>query len=313
MFTLYKKRTFGDFVSDTFIFFKTHGKHFFKHYFIINGSLLLIMMVLSYFIFKVYFEVLFSNLNNQDPGVLESFYTNNVALIVGVVIFFILLMVLLFILGQSFPVFYLKLLDKHSGTNFTSKTIINEIKQNFTKLLKYALGLIFLSIFLGGLLLIVFFALIFIIIGIPLMLIIFPFIVAFVNLTLYNYLTDELTFFSACNEAIGCIRRKFWAIIGATLVVYIIFYIATSVFTLIPYIFGFVSLMTDINENINSADRFNTIGIMMTLIFCISILASLVLGNLILINSGIIYYSDKENEFHISTKSNIDLIGTKDE
>ena len=52
MFQLYKKRDFNELVSDTFDFFKIHGKNYFKNYFIINGGFLLILVVLLYFVYE---------------------------------------------------------------------------------------------------------------------------------------------------------------------------------------------------------------------------------------------------------------------
>jgi len=46
---LYKSRDFSAFFQDTFAFLKQNGKHYFKHYFIVNGIFLMILMVLGYF------------------------------------------------------------------------------------------------------------------------------------------------------------------------------------------------------------------------------------------------------------------------
>ena len=44
---LYKSRGFGEYFQDTFAFLKQNGKHLFKHFFIINGIFLLILMVIG--------------------------------------------------------------------------------------------------------------------------------------------------------------------------------------------------------------------------------------------------------------------------
>ena len=90
MFQLFKKRNFSDYISDTFSFFRITGKHFFKNYFIINGTLLILLMVLTYFVFKVYFEMMFANIGSSAPNFLEDYFNNNIGLIIGVFLLFFL-------------------------------------------------------------------------------------------------------------------------------------------------------------------------------------------------------------------------------
>jgi len=68
---LYKSRGFSAFFQDTFSFIKQNGKHYFKHFFIVNGIFLLILMAIGYFITKFYSDFLFS-------GVLQGGNSNTV-------------------------------------------------------------------------------------------------------------------------------------------------------------------------------------------------------------------------------------------
>lgn len=88
MFQLFKNRDFGDYISDTFGFFRQTGKHFMKIYFTINGIPLMIMMVLSYFLFKVYFDILKTGMSGQDISGFENSMSDSFPFIVVLAIFF---------------------------------------------------------------------------------------------------------------------------------------------------------------------------------------------------------------------------------
>src|SRR5690554_7181499 len=141
MFQLYKKRSFGDLISDTFSFLKITGKHFFKNYFTVTGIFLLVLLVLSYFVFKVYFEFAFSSLGTtfgNDP--MESVFGDNLGMIILVFALFFILLIFISLLNYSFPVSYFRLYEKHKQTtNFTSKDIINEMKSTSGKLVVFFL------------------------------------------------------------------------------------------------------------------------------------------------------------------------------
>ena len=80
MMQFYKKRDFGALISDTFNFVKLYGKNYFKNYFVINGLLLILMMVLVFFGFKNFFSLIFEGIGGGNyiyfPVYFFSFHSN---------------------------------------------------------------------------------------------------------------------------------------------------------------------------------------------------------------------------------------------
>jgi hypothetical protein len=90
---------------------------------------------------------------------------------------------------------------------------------------------------------------------------------------------------------------------------YIIIQVTMTVFTMIPYAFGMVSMVTSLEQNPGSTEGLATFGIMMAIIMVITILMSYILNNLMLINQGLAHYSRRENDENIIAQDSIDLIG----
>jgi len=314
MITLFKKRSFSDFLSDSFNFFKLEGKHFFKNYFIVNGIFLLLLIALSYFLFKVYFEAMSSTISSSgNPGYnfAEDLFENNIALIIGGGIFFGILMLFITLINFAYPVIYLKLYDKHNGNSFEIKDIVRELKSKIGKMFMFFL-LSFVTIFpLIIILLVVIVLLSFLIVGIPLLILTFPFLFSLMSLSLYEYLNNGEGFFSAIRKAFGYIFKQFWPILGSTIIIYIIIQTIMTIISMVPYLIGMISIFSTVSENgmENEADAFSALGILMTVIFIISILANYILHNLLMINQGMIYYSIRERIEHKSSFTDIDSIG----
>lgn len=314
MFQLFKKRTFSDYISDTFTFFKENGKHFLTHYFIINGVLLLVLLTLSYFLFKVYFEVLFSNIGTNVPNFLEDYFNNNIGLIVGVFLFFIIVLLFVSLISYSYPIVYLQLFAKKKGTNFDTREIIQLLKAKLGKMVIFFLVLIGLSFTVGLVVIALIFALMFVVIGIPLAIILVPALLALIQISFYDYMNEEIGVFESFGRGFAKLKQNFWPITGSTIVMYVIIQTVSTIFIAIPYIFGMIQLFTDVqSQGSPSAETFSVFGIMMVIVMCISILASFILNNIIIVNSGIIYYSLKDENEDISILSDIDLIGKADE
>ena len=145
MFELFKRREFGDYISDTFQFFRQNGKHFFKTYFTISGGLLLLLVVVSYFLFKVYFDFFLKmDHSTNDADYLKGYFVENLPMIIVVGIFVFLFMLLLGMLNYALPVLYLDLYDKHKGNHFEAKELLNRFKKSFGKIVVFFLGIVFL-------------------------------------------------------------------------------------------------------------------------------------------------------------------------
>ncbi|MBA4155247.1 hypothetical protein [Flavobacterium sp.] len=313
MLHLFKKRTFSEYIGDTFAFFKENGKHFFKHYFIINGGLLLLLLVLSYFIFKVYFEVLFSSIGTNAPNFLEDYFNNNIALIIGVFLFFLIVILFVSLVNYAFPIIYLQLYEKHKGCNFETLDLIKAMKAKIGKIILFFLALVGLSLTAGLLLMAIVFALFFVIIGIPIAIIGIPALMAWVQLSFYEYLNEDMGILEAYGRGFDKLKQQFWPIVGSTIIMYIIIQTIATVFIAIPYIIGVIDMVTNIENQQTDADALSFFSIMMVVVVCISILVSYILNNIMIINGGIIYYSLRDQNENITTLSDIDQIGTPSE
>lgn len=313
MFQLFKKRNFSDYISDTFTFFKVTGKHFFKNYFIINGTLLILLMVLTYFVFKVYFEMMFANIGVAAPNFLEDYFNNNIGLIIGVFLLFFLLIMFISLINYAFPVIYMNLYEKKKGNNFETKEIVGELKSKFGKIVIFFLVIFLLSITAGLIVMGLVFALMFILIGFVLALILVPALLAFVQLSFYEYMNSEIGVFDALGKGFEKLKQNFWPIVGSTVVMYFIIQIVITIFSMVPYIIGIASMFTSLENGNSQEESLSFLSIMMVLFMCLAMLFSYILNNLLVVNNGIIYYSLREQNENKNTLSDIDLIGTDSE
>ena len=317
MFVLFKKRGFSEYISDTITFFKTFGKHYFKNYFIINGGFLLILMVLVYFIFKVYWEVVFSAMGNPNSNYLENYFSNNAVLFIGSLLLFVILAVILSLLNFAFPVLYIQLIEKNNGSDFTTADLIMSLKENFSRLLKFFLGLVFIILPLMMVVFVLLILMVFIVIGIPLFFIVGPAFLAWIMLSFHDYLIQKTGFFESLKNGFGLVKQQFWTIIGTTFIMAALVQIIQGIITLVPYFIGIFLVYTNENPSTTTTasqtEYLSTMGVLMTVVMALSIVLSYFFNNFILVNQGIIYYSLREENENNTPKSQIDLIGTKSE
>lgn len=315
MFELYKKRDLSANFSDTTTFFKSFGKHYFKNYLVINGMFLMILVVLIYFISRIYMEAMFSNLSNvnRNPNFVIDLFYNNISLVVGGFIITFLLIVMLSMLNISFPVIYLKLYEKANNNDFSTQEIINGLKQNIGKMTVFFLGFLFIIMPLSFIIFGLLFLLCFILIGIPLMVIVVSAFVSWITLSYYEYILKNTGFFSALSAGFGLVKQQFWTIVGTTFLMMMLVQIIQGFITMIPYVLSMIWMFVSTNNLQNTGsqtDTFSTMGIIIAVIMVFSVLLSYIFNNFILINQGLIYYSLQEENENNTTKSQIDLIGS---
>jgi hypothetical protein len=312
MFALFKKRDFGDYISDSFQFFRQTGKHYLKNYFTICGILLMVLAILTYFLFQVYFDF-FLNIGNYNNNFqyIQSYAENNTAVIIFGAALIFSLIVLLTMLTHSVPVIYMDLYDKKHGANFDTKEILTQFKANFGRILIFFLGLIFI---VTPLLLMVFGLIIllcFILIGIPIFFFAIPTAMSWITLSFYEYLNGKEGFFKALGKGFKHVTTQYFPNVGSLMVMYLIVQVAMSVFTIFPYVFGMASVVTSTQNSSDPQEAVSSVKILFTIVMVISILMGYILNNLLLINQGLVYYSRKENDENISSKESIDLIGSE--
>ncbi|WP_035679039.1 hypothetical protein [Flavobacterium limnosediminis] len=318
MFQLFKKRNFGELVGDTFTFFKMHGKHYFRNYFIINGGFLLVLLVLVYFLMKVFFEGLYSNFGggtNTMNTNFDAYISDNLTLVIILGIFTAICILFLSLLSYAFPVAYLNLMEKKS--DFTTDEIITVIKSKLGKIVVFFIASLFILIPLMAILIGLGFALAFILIGIPLLMILIPAMMCWYSLSFYDYISTDKGYFEALGDGFSLLKQKFWPTVGSTAVMYLIMQIVVGFVSMIPYVIGMISMFTTLESQNPTAgfggEQLSFFMLMMGITMILSIVMNFVFQNFILVNQGIIYYSLREENENNTPKSEIDLIGTYSE
>tara|TARA_R110000868_G_scaffold229424_1_gene482477 strand:- start:2980 stop:3918 length:939 start_codon:yes stop_codon:yes gene_type:complete len=308
---LYKSRGFSEYFQDTFLFLKQNGKHFFAAYFTVNGIFLLILAIIGYFFTKFYTEFIFGGLleGNNSTTILDQYMNENLGLFLIMLFVFIIVALIAGVVSYAFPAIYLKLYVEKEGSNFNTKDIINTYKSNIGRLFIFvvcgiiiAIPLLFVFVISGFILMITIIG----ILALPLLLAAF---MLFYNMTLMEYLENKKDIWTSFGYSWKLLISKFWAAIGCVGLFYVMSYIIQNIITLIPYMFGMASIFTNI-ENTNQEDIGNTMVIVMLLVFFLSFLLGAILGNIVQLNQGIVFYSLKEQNENINTKSIIDQIGS---
>lgn len=311
MFQLFKVRNFNSLINDTFTFFKVCGKNYFKNYLIINGGLLLVIAVLGFIIGKVFLENFFAGVASGDPSqIFGAEFEENLGLIITLSILAGILLLIISIINYSYPVVYLTLFEKNKKPD--AKEIFNGIKSKIGRIILFGLlSLVtflplFIPVALLGVLLFV------IIIGIPGTLILLAAYSSWIYLTFYDYLNTKDGFFTSMGRSWNILTKNFWPNVGSTAIFYAIMYVAQMIIWFITFLMeGIGGLMSaDPQMQTDTTEVLTVVGIIALIGFLIYTVFAFLVGNLLIINQGMIYYSAREEEENNSLKTDIDLIGS---
>ncbi|WP_232815819.1 DUF4013 domain-containing protein [Chryseobacterium capnotolerans] len=251
MIQFYKKRDFGTFISDSFNFFKLYGKNYFKNYILINGLLLILMVTVFIFGYKELFSQIFGSNLNGDSYYFERYFSENAGMLIGVGILTFLLFMILAVINYLYPVFYLKRIAG-GANNIKTDEILGDFKKNAGRIAKLCLGITFivapLSLFVIGFS----YLLIFVLIGIFLVMIVYPTLFNVITFLMYDYFNSGRGFMESLSYSIrsqfsypnGSEKSPYWKYWGGAFVMFIITTIVSSVFTYIPMIFFYGSVLT---------------------------------------------------------------------
>ncbi len=309
---LYKSRGFSEYFSDTFLFVKKNGKHFFKNYFTIAGIPIVILMVLSYFFMKFYTEFLQNNiLNSANTNLFENYINENGVLFIIIAIIFFIIALIIGVLNFSYTPIYLNLYEEYDGNNFGTKEIINSYKKNITKIILFVFASFLVAIptvIIAGLVMTVLFI---IIVGIPLILLVISLLSLFYHSAFLEYLQTKKGVFECFSYSLSLCFKKFWAAIGCVALFFLIIQVVQTIITLIPYLIGIFTMIVDSQNDINNQEgNLTTMMTLMLFTYLISFLLSIILTTFTQLNQGIIFFSLKEENENINTKSDIEQIGT---
>lgn len=311
---LYKSRDFSEYFQDTFAFIKQNGRHLFKHFIIINGIPLMILLVLGYFFSKFYGDIFSEGMLNGNSSAIDSYINENSGGFSLLIITFVIIAFLAGMIWYAFVPFYLKLYQEKNGINFSSSDIMNCYKTHLGKIFIFFIcGLLLALPMLVGL------SVLLLILAITIIgFLAMPMVIGALSLlyqgALMEYIDDQRGIWGSFMYSWKLMRSKFWAAIGCVGLFYLMSYVIQNVIAIIPYAFGMVSLFTEIETNTagDGTAIQKTITVMMLAIFLLTFFVSSLLNIILQINQGVVYYSLKEDIENINTKSAIDLIGSSE-
>ncbi len=301
----YKKRDFGAFITDSFTFFKLYGKNYFKNYILLNGLLLILMVAIFIFGYRELIMQIFGSNMSGESYYFESYFEDNIGMFVVIGLITFLLFLLMMIVNYLFPVFYLKRLAE-GETKIRTDDILGDFKRNAGKIGKLCLGMIFIVTPLSLILMGISYVMILIVVGIFLIVLVYPALFNVITFLMYDYFNSKRGFFESLSYSIrsqfsytnGREKSPFWKYWGSTVVISIILYVITTIFTVIPMIFFMLKITTTAPDaNFEQNPFAGSLGIMMFVMYGISLLVSFFLSNMLYVNSGLMYY-DSRRDFH---------------
>lgn len=305
MFQLYKKRDFSAYITDTIVFFKIHWKNFFGNYIVITGAFLALLCLFYFFIFRDLFSTLF-NTGNKGVGYdIGYFFSDNPVLFVSVMVAVIFLSIFFSIFSVAYPIIYMKLIEETGKKDFTASELFGRIKLYLPKIVRF--GLYSLITFIPLIIVAGFFAalLVLLVVGIFILILLIPVASVWMTQSFYIYLLQEMSFFEAMRQGWkNLFSKKFWHIVGATMVIYLVLSVLQGMITMIPYSIMLFSMLTTGDGELSSS-----IGVIMSAFSIVSLLFSYITSNILMVNQGMIYYSILEQDNHVQALSEIDLIG----
>ena len=305
MFQLYKQRDFNAYISDTIAFFKTCWKNFFGNYIVIMGGMLALLCVFYFFIFRDLFTALFNTVNGGVGYDISHYFSDNPVLFVFLLLIMLVLSILFSIFSVAYPVVYLKLTEETGRADFMASEIFERIKKFLPKIIRFALyslvtfvPLIIVAALLAS-------VLVLLVVGVFILILLIPAASVWFMQTFYVYLFNDVSFTDAMKQGWRILfSRKFWHIIGSTVVIYLILSVVQSMVTMIPYLIMLFSMLATGNGQLN--DEF---GVYVSVLYLVSLVLSYMTSNILTVNQGLIYYSTLEQANHTRALAEIDLIG----
>lgn len=310
MIEFYKKRDFGEIIGDTFQFFKTYGKNFFKNYLLINGGILLLLLVVVVIGYGDLIQQFIGSNQQGQKYFFEQYFQENQGVFIAVTVLVVILFLLLSLINFSFPVLYMKRLSTFEKKEIALNDLLQDLKENTKKLIVFFLGMLFIITPLFLVTFSVVILLMLIVIGFFIMLIVLPAMMNIINFAMFHYYYTDKGFFEALGYGFQAqFSKSFWKYIGVTLVVYLIIQVVSSVFTMIPM---FMMLGSGMFVPSNGADLSSQSPVFVAIFFIfymVAILVSFVMSNIIYVNAGFMYYDNRTDLHQLKAFEEIDSIG----
>jgi hypothetical protein len=302
-FQLYQKRDFSALMNDTMSFFKQFWKNYFRNYVVINGSLILLMCVLYFLVFKDLYKDMYT------PKVDGSWFTNmnHPLLFAGGMILFFVVTIVLSVFTTAFPMIYLKLLKTKGEEVITSSEIFDGIKSYAQRLIYFGIISFFIMIPLGIIVFAIGAALSILIIGIPLLFLALPTYMIWITQAMYVYLEEEESYFTALGKGWKITFEKYWHVVGSTIVLSAFVMIVSSIFSMVP-VFMMLSKIITSGGHVEPTVMTPT----MLAFSVIGMIFSYFAYNILYVQQGLVYYSSRENDVNYQAFSEIENIGNNE-
>lgn len=313
MMQFYKKRDFGELIGDTLGFVKRYGKNYFKNYLLINGLVLVMMLVLVTVGYREFFMQLFGGNLGGESFYLESYFQENMGVLITVTVLCFILFFAVAIINYSYPILYMKRLSETGNADIKVSDILSDLKQQSGRILKLFLGLMFVVTPLALVLVGFSYVLILILIGILVLFLVVPALSNAINFLMFDYFHTSKGFFASLSYALraqfsypdGNHKSPFWKYWGSVVVLYMMINIVSSIFTIIPVVFG---LSGAYFYEVDTTSK-SVVLIVIFAIYAFALLFSIILSNLIYINAGLMYYDNRTDLHRKENLQEIDTIG----
>lgn len=314
----YKKRDFGAFISDTFLFFKENGRNYFKNYLLINGLLLILLV----FIFVFGYRELFSQMLGSNTGgenyYFEAYFQQNSTMLILISTIVFILFLAVTMVSYSYPILYMKRLSETGNKNIKADEILSDLKNNTGRFVKFFFGLVFIIAPLAMIIFGISFMLIVLLIGFFLLILLGPAMMNVINFLMFDYFHTKKGFFESLSYAVraqfsykhGREKSPFWKYWGSTAVIYLMIQMISGVFTFIPLLLVMGGMYTVPQNGVEDNPFHGTMGVLFFIIYGISILVSFIMINVVFINAGLQYYDSRTDLHRNVDLSEIDTIGT---
>lgn len=303
-FQLFKHRGFSEVFNDTFNFIKQYGKNFFSIFIKIFAFPMLFLLLCMYL---MYDNLMILSGMSSSPDV---FFENNVFSFLGSLGIFMFVFGLLYLFLFAYPQIYFEeyaKLDHLSQKEVSFQAVVNGFKKHWKRIVLFGI----FSLFVFGIILsiasVIAAFLVFIIIGIPLLMLLIPIALLWMYLSFSEYVIRRRDYFESISFAFQYLTNRFWHYVGSLLVIMILIYIVNSIFTMVPYMIYFFQLFssTSVEQNL----EMNSFTIFLTIIYIISIFVGIFTSNIIYISSSLIYYSEREQLENRNSQYDLQEIG----
>ncbi len=306
---LFKGRTFGEYFHDTFLFLKRHGKHYFGHFFMVNGIFLMLLVVLSYILLSFYADIFNTSIASpMAQEELDEFMNQNGALVGVLFSLFILLGSITGILTYAYTPLYFQLYEKEEDTQFGTSELVRSLKANLGRMAIYVMVCIVLLIpaviayVVGSVILMITIVGSYWLIGI---------LFFIYHGALMEYIRGKKAVFDSFRYSFTLLGRDFWPSTGSMGLFYLMAQVMLGLVVVIPYIFGILMIAWD-HQPTNmedSKEMAKNMVLLMMVVYGIIFLLAIILNCFIQINQAIVYYSLKSEVENIETDTEIDKIG----